>query len=172
MKGLRLLISIFLLFIVGEYSIDSKVIIRIKADDLKMANFLQMKIKEGIKTNMNLKANALQSTEKSEKEPNFIKITEGNTQTYSSCDKICKGYKKNTWYTEETTFPGIGKIFRCQCNRSYSNWHSYPELRDLGNNLFYGDSIFNHYFNMLGVGDENCQCNSLKELLHLLMYKQ
>lgn len=95
----------------------------------------------------------------------YITLVEGTYEIYKLCDVICTVDGKRTSYAEVTTFPEYGKIFRCQCGKQFSSWYNVNTLDNLGKDILRGDEVFNYYLNMLSLDLEECECESLKNVL-------
>jgi hypothetical protein len=103
----------------------------------------------------------------------YITLFEGSQQNYAACNSICSEFKERVNYAEVTNFPNYGSIFRCQCGIQWSSWYDINTLEELSLDILLGDQLFNNYINMLGFTDFNdCECESLKELLYRLATHQ
>ena len=95
----------------------------------------------------------------------YITILEGTHDIYGKCNIICHKDGKANLYTEITNFPNFGKIYRCQCDNKFSKWYSIQDNSEVSLDILLGDSLFNHYINLLGVNADPCSCDPLKALL-------
>ena len=101
----------------------------------------------------------------------YITLLEGSSEVYSFCQNICEKWNDPLLYTEVTSFPYYGEIYRCQCGAQYSKWYDMKTHEELSYDILLGDDLFNDYLNMLGFDDNDCYCASLKNLLYKLIMK-
>lgn len=99
----------------------------------------------------------------------YITILEGTHEVYAKCNIICHSDEKQNLYTEVTNFPGYGKIYRCQCDNKYSKWYNLANNSEVSLDILLGDSLFNHYLNLLGRQEDDCSCDPLKSLLEKMV---
>jgi hypothetical protein len=97
-----------------------------------------------------------------------IRITEGTREVYARCSEICKVEKAQLMYTEQTFFPGLGKLIRCQCGQSYTEWYKGYKDEAVGQDVLLGDELFNEYINLLGYDEDDCECDGMRNLLYKL----
>ncbi len=99
----------------------------------------------------------------------YITFLEGSSEIYGYCESICQKEEEPLLYTEVTDFPYFGKIYRCQCGTEYSKWYNMENHEELSFDVLLGDELFNDYINLIGVDEDDCNCSSLKNLLHRLI---
>lgn len=135
-----------------------------------MVCLVSCKLKLVIKEYATNKSMLRQSTaQTSSTKPVYVTLIEGSKETYAMCNSICREKGEPDYYTEVTNFPGYGDIFRCQCGGQYTTWYNLENGNELCIDILLGDTLFNHYLNLLGYDTDNCHCDALKQMLARLI---
>ena len=95
----------------------------------------------------------------------YLTLVEGTKDIYEVCKLICNANDMKTYYSESTYFPNYGKLFRCQCNSQFTAWYNLETLAQVGLDLIKGDDLVNYYFNMPGNNENDCKCDTYREIL-------
>ncbi len=99
----------------------------------------------------------------------YITFMEGSDDVYGYCSSVCEKEDEPLMYTEVTSFPDFGNLYRCQCGTQYSKWYEMDTHAELSLDIILGDEVFNNYVNMNGNDNSDCDCYSLKNMLYKLI---